>query len=121
MADTPSQEIINSAKQTVLINDVNGRQIEVRKLRTLDRMRLFELVGPENSPNQQYLGYATLAYSVSSIDGVPVPRPTTKLALEGIVQRLDEHGFNAVAKAISENFLPVEQNTDAENDAIKNG
>jgi hypothetical protein len=116
---TPSQEIV--ANKIVKVTDARGRSIEVRKLKTLDRMRLLELVGPENSANQQYLGFAMLAYSVSSIDGNPTGRPATKLALEAIVQELDDDGFDAVSKAFTENFMDGELTDAAAKDAVKNG
>lgn len=102
---SPSQEVANAAKKSVVVTDKRGRKIEVRKLKTLDRMRLVELVGAANAANEQYLGFAMLAYSVSSIDGNPMGRPATKLALEGIVQELDDEGFDAVSNAFVEHFM----------------
>jgi hypothetical protein len=103
MEETPSQSII--PVKSVTAKDARGRSIEVRKLKTLDRMRLVELVGAANAANEQYLGFAMLAYSVSSIDGIPMGRPATKLALEAIVQQLDDEGFDAVGKAFTEHFM----------------
>ena len=119
--ETPSETIIKAANVTVKVIDARGRSIEIRKLKTLDRMRLFELVGAENSMNDRYLGHATLAYSVVSIDGTPLGRPATKLALEGIVQQLDDDGFEAVAKGSVEHFLPKEESLDQVKADIKNG
>jgi hypothetical protein len=121
MTDTPSQDIIAAANAKVIVQDARKRQLEVRKLKTLDSMRLFEIIGADNSANQQYLGFAMLAYSVVSIDGDSVGRPTTKLALEAIVQRLDDDGFAAVAKAMKDNFLPASASEDEAMDAVKNG
>jgi hypothetical protein len=42
-----------------------------------------------------------LAASVSAIDGVPVPLPGSKAAIEAAVARLDEAGLAAVAAALS--------------------
>lgn len=115
MSETLSQEIVRNAP--IKVTDKKGRIIEVRKLKTLDRMRLLELVGAENSANQQYLGFAMLAYSVSSIGGNPIGRPGTKLALEAIVQELDDDGFDAISKAFVEHF----SEEDDAKDLVKNG
>jgi hypothetical protein len=115
---TPSQAI--TAQKSVTVSDARGRKIEVRKLKTLDRMRLVELVGAANAANEQYLGFAMLAYSVSSIAGNPVGRPTTKLALESIVQELDDDGFDAVSKAFTEHFMDGLTESEAK-EAVKNG
>jgi hypothetical protein len=115
---TPSQAIV--AKKSVTVKDVRGRSIEVRKLKTLERMQLVELVGAVNSANEKYLGFAMLAYSVSSIDGNPVGRPGTKLALETIVKELDDEGFDAVGKAFVDHFIDGVSDVDAK-ETVKNG
>jgi hypothetical protein len=104
----------------VTVKDANGRQITVRRLKTIDRMRLLEMVGAENALNDRYLGYATLAFAVSEIDGDPVPRLTNKIGLEGIVTRLDDVGFEAIGEAVRKNFLPPERTDEEVKDLIKN-
>jgi hypothetical protein len=118
MNETPSQAVV--AAKSVTVKDAGGRSIEVRKLKILDRMRVIELVGAANAANEQYLGFAVLAYSVSSIDGNPVGRPATKLALEAIVQQLDDDGFAAVSKAFEDHFMDG-ASEEAIREAVKNG
>jgi hypothetical protein len=118
MTETPSQEIVSAAHKSVTVKDARGRSIEVRKLRFADRMRLVELVGASNADNDKYLGLAMLTYSVSKIDGQPMGRPATKLALEAIAQELDDDGADAVAKAFTEHFMAAPE-ADAK-DAVKN-
>ena len=98
---------------TASFKDARGRKIEIRKLKPLDRMRLVELVGSDNANNDRYLGYATLAYCVNSIDDQPVGIPSNKVGLEGIVKELDDDGIDAVAQGIKKYFLPTESNEDA--------
>jgi hypothetical protein len=86
-------------KSTVTVADKRGRQIEVRKLKPLDILRLTEMVGADNALNQPYLGYATLVASVVAIDGVATPSLSTKRTLEAQIQQLDEDGLNAVGEA----------------------
>lgn len=104
--DTPSQAIVRAAAAVTTVPDPSGRQIGVRRILPLDRMRLFEVVGPDNSKNEAYLGYASLAFHVSSIDGDPVPRPATKAQLEALVQRLGDDGLTAVGEAVAALYEP---------------
>jgi hypothetical protein len=98
---------------TATVTDARGRVIEIRKIKPLDRMQLMEIIGPDNSANDRYLGYATLAYCVTSIDKNPVGRLGSKLALEALVQELDDDGMNAVGKGMEDNFLTKDEGKDA--------
>ena len=115
-ADTPSETIVKAANQPTARIDAAGRSIGIRKMQALDRLKMFEVVGADNARNEPYLGYAALAFHVSSIDGEPVGRPTNKIQLEALVQRLGDDGLNAVGDAVQEMIAPKEE--DAE--TIKN-
>ena len=80
--------------------DSRGRLLGLRRLSVLDRLRLYEAAGAELSRNDRWLGLAVLAASVAAIDGVPVPIPASKAAIEAAVQRLDEAGLAAVAAGL---------------------
>jgi hypothetical protein len=103
----------NSTTPTATVTDARGRIIEIRKIKPLDRMQLMEIIGPDNSANDRYLGYATLAYCVTKIDKEPVGRLGSKLALEALVQELDDDGMNAVGKGMEEHFIPKDESKDA--------
>jgi hypothetical protein len=90
------------APKTVTKKDAGGREIEVRKIKPIDRLRILEIIGAENSNNGPYLAFAVMAGSVTKIDGVDVPRMTTKLALEAMVSKLDDAGIAAVNAAFQE-------------------
>jgi hypothetical protein len=115
--DTPSQEIAKTVTETV--ENTRGREIVVRKLKPRDRMLLMELIGGENAQNGPYLGYATLAYSVESIDGQLQPAPRTKVALEALVQKLDDEGLDAIGEAFKKIYPSAAQAAD-EQAALKN-
>ena len=83
------------------VTDGLGRRLSLRRLTLLERLGLFEAAGAELSRNDRWLGLAALAASVSAIDGVPVPLPASKAAVEAAVQRLDEPGIAAVAAALA--------------------
>ena len=114
-ADTPSQAIVKAASFPQTVTDAQGRALGVRKLGALDRLKMFEVVGPDNARNEAYLGYAALAFHVTSIDGEAVGRPANRMQLEALVQRLGDDGLEAVGSALQS---AMAQETDP--DAIKN-
>jgi hypothetical protein len=103
-SDTPTQAIVKAANEVHTV-EAQGRTFGVRKLQALDRLKMFEVVGAENSKNEAYLGYAALAFHVVSIDGETVNRPTSKLQLEALIQRLGDDGMDAVGAALEKLFL----------------
>ena len=102
--ETPSEQIVKAANFTDTITDPVGRALAVRRLNALDKLRMLEVVGPENSRNEAFLGIATVACHVTAIDGDPVAFPRTRGQLDALVQRLDDHGIAAVASALAERF-----------------
>lgn len=97
---TPSEAVL-SRTAAPTVTDETGRRIALRRLTALDKLRLFKAAGPELSQNQPWLGMAVLACSVTSIDDVPVPTPTTEQQIESMVARLGDAGVAAVAAALS--------------------
>jgi len=84
-----------------VVTDTHGRRLELRKLSALDKLRLLKAAGAILAQNQPWLGMAVLACSVASIDDIPVPLPYTESLIEGLVQRLGDHGITAVAAALA--------------------
>jgi len=98
---TPTARIVTSALAPLICADEDGRELVVRRLTALDRLRLFKAVGPVLTQNSAYLGMAALAASVISIDGVPVPPPSTEGQIEALVGRLGDGGITAIAQALA--------------------
>lgn len=92
------------AKPGAEVTDVRGRKIKIRKLSPLDRMHLFEVLGPTLSENAMYLGYVMSAACVEAIDGDFEGFPTSKIRVEAMVGKLGEEGLEAVSKAYRDNF-----------------
>ena len=105
-ADTPSESIVKAAQQSGMAKDAGGRDIGIKKMQALDRLKMFEVIGPENSKNEPYLGYAALAFHVTSIDGEPIGRPANKLQLESLIKQLGDEGMEAVGEALQAMFAP---------------
>jgi hypothetical protein len=98
--DTPTSRIIAAALAPIAICDLRGRQLSLRRVSALDRLRLFKALGPDLSQNAPYLGIALLAVAITAIDDVPVPPPVTEGQLEALVHRLGDDGLSAIANAM---------------------
>ena len=98
---TPSVQIVSAAMLPLAVRDADGRELVLRRMTALDRLRLFKAIGPVLSQNNLYLGMATLAGSVTCIDSVPVPPPSTEAHIEALVARLGDAGIAAVAAAFA--------------------
>ena len=97
--DSPSTKILAAAATTETCRDSLGRELVVRRMTALDRLRLFKAIGPVLSQNSLYLGMAMLASMVTSIDGVPIPAPHTEAQVEAVVAKLGDEGIAAAAEA----------------------
>jgi hypothetical protein len=90
----------------MVARDSEGRELALRRLTALDRLRLFKAIGPLLSQNTLYLGMATLAVSVTAIDSIPIPAPVTEGQVEALVARLGDAGIAAVAAALAAESPP---------------
>jgi hypothetical protein len=98
--DTPSSRLLAAAQAAVETTDAQGRRLTLRRLSALDKLRLFKAAGPQLAQNPPWLGTALLAASVTAIDDIPIPAPTSEAQIEAIVQRLGDEGINAVSAAL---------------------
>lgn len=100
--DSPASQIVAASMAPIVVCDSRGRQLCLRRVSALDRLRLFKALGPELAQNEPYLGIALLAVAVTSIDDVPVPPAVSEGQLEALVQRLGDDGLCAIAGALIE-------------------
>ena len=98
----PSTTVLNEASQIILVTDQKGRRFSLRRMTALDTLRLFKAAGPVLAQNGPWLSMAGLAFSVSDIDGVPVPALATEAQIESLIDRLGDHGLAAIADALKE-------------------
>ena len=71
----------------------------------LETLRLYKALGPELAVNGPYMNAARIAASVTMIDDVPVPFPTSESAIETLLHQLDEDGVEAVALGIKRDVV----------------
>jgi hypothetical protein len=99
--ESASSRIVAASLAQTVVRDAAGRELSLRRMSALDRLRLFKAVGPQLAQNAPYLGMAMLAASVCAIDGVPVPPPVTEGQVEALVSRLGDAGIAAVASGFA--------------------
>jgi hypothetical protein len=109
--ETPSGRIVAAAVAPLTVRDGDGRDLVLRRLGPLDRLRLFKTLGSELAQNPPYLGMAMLAASVTAIDDIPVPVPATEAQVEALVLRLGDSGMAAIAAGLSERTAPMGSTT----------
>lgn len=98
-AKTPSQAIIDDANLIVYETDKRGRQIGVRRITSSIRRRVIKALSAESGEKPRYFQMCVLAAAVVSIDGEDVRMPTTEMQFDALIDRLDDDGEVAVAKA----------------------
>lgn len=115
--ETPSQAVVNDANRIVHVTDSRGRKIGLRQPKFLDEFRIVEAVGPELSRNQTYMAMLNPLLFIAEIDGDVQPFPTTKIAVDSLINTAGREGFLAVIQGIAEHFGGVVGDADEQ---IKN-
>jgi hypothetical protein len=100
---TPTELILADTCKTIQIRDCLGRNLTVRRINAIDRLRLLKTAGPDLSQNDAWLNMAALTLSLMEIDGVPRPTPTNERQIETLVMELGDDGLRAIAEALNEN------------------
>ena len=112
---TPSKVIVQEAARALTAVDTKGRRLLLRRLTALDTLRLFKAAGPVLAQNEPWLAMAGLAFSVTEIDGIPVPAPATEAQIEMLIDRLGDEGLAAVANTIKDEYPASDARTDVGN------
>lgn len=113
----PSAQVVAKAIAANTVTDSAGRTITLKKPGVLAQYRLIEALG-DTAKNEVYMAMAMPLIYVSEIDGDSVILPSTKIQVEALIQRLDEHGIQAVIQGMQENFGKSDPNADKA--ALKN-
>jgi hypothetical protein len=87
----------------VVVTTAGGKAIGIKRPHVLAQYKLVDAIG-DSAENRVYLNMCIPLMWVASIDGNPVPQPSTKLQIEGLISRLDEEGITAVSRGIDEHF-----------------
>jgi hypothetical protein len=99
---TPTDLILADTCKTIQVRDCHGRNLTVRRINAIDRLRLLKTAGPDLSQNDAWLNMAALTLSLMEIEGVPRPTPTNERQIEVLVTELGDDGLRAIADALNE-------------------
>jgi hypothetical protein len=101
----------------VYVTDSKGRKIGLKEPPFLAEFDIIDVVGPEKSKNQTYMGMLNPLLYIAEIDGEPVQFPTTMIQVRALIQKADRHGFMAALDGIQKHFA---SNDEALTEQIKN-
>ena len=90
-----------AAGEAITVTDSLGRELRMRKLDALAELDLIEAAGGTLAENRRWMVMATLAFCVTDIDGVPLPRANDRLTLRGMVKEVGNEGIQAVIAALA--------------------
>jgi|SRR5665213_3548093 len=96
---TPAEQITAKANQTIDVTDARGRIFTLKRPPVLQQFRFVEILGATSS-NETYMNMVLPLLYVTAIDGEPQAPCTNKLAVEALIQLMDEDGLKAVGDAI---------------------
>jgi hypothetical protein len=116
MNETPTEQVMARALASVSVTDKLGRVITLKKPGILAQYRLVEVAG-DSASNDVYMRMILPVIYVAEIDGDPITQPLNKKQLEALIQRLDEHGIEAVNIGAVKNW--GEPNPEADKAEVK--
>lgn len=114
---SPSEQVTAGAKREFEITDATGRKLTIRKPPFTAQFDLVALLG-EKSRNSMYHTMVMPLTYVAAIDGAQVAFPASERELRALIQRIDEHGYVAIAEGITKHF--GEQAQDGKEVVLKN-
>ena len=103
-AETPSQAVLADANRSVVVTDSRGRKLTLRQPKFADEFRIVAVVGAELAANQVYMGMLNPLLFIAEIDGMVQPFPSSKIAVDSLINTAGREGFLAAFKGIQEHF-----------------
>jgi len=108
-APTPTQQVVADANRVVEVTDARQRVLGVRRMNMSIRRRVYKSLTNAALENNRYMGLVMVAACVVTINREPADALTmgaNELVFDSLIDRLDDDGFEAVGKAIADNFAP---------------
>lgn len=97
---TPSAQIVANANRTATVTDSLGRTIEVKRLIVSERLRFLKAVPGQLQANPLWMTNALSIASVITLNGIPVPMPTSEAGIERAGDVLGDEGLDAAQSAL---------------------
>jgi len=102
---TPSQAIVQDANRIEYGTDARGRRIGVRRINISVRRRVLKALSAESGMKPGYVNMAMMAASCVELNGEPISFPDSEIKIDGLIERLDDDGFEAIGDLIGK-FAP---------------
>lgn len=96
----PTAQVLADDK-SFTVTDSTGRKLTYKALGLMEKSRLMRAIGAEHATNQIFFGHAAIAAGVREIDGEPVPWPGNLKQVDQALDRLEDHGLEAVVTEIA--------------------
>lgn len=91
----------------------DGRKLTLKEVGPGDMLDLIEAAGSAMAGDaaSAWLSYAVMVATVSEVDGVPVPFPSTKAEVKALANKLGNTGVVAVQEVLKgdENAVPAKE------------
>ncbi len=112
---SPSEQFIKEGKEEYSIIDSNGRNLTIKKPNLVDQYRFVAALGDELSSNRTFCAMCNPIRFVTSIDGIPVSRPTNINEIYALIDRVNEEGLMAVVEGIKKHYADETEEEAKEN------
>lgn len=104
---------------TRLPPDARGRVLGVKNPNPLERVRLFEILGPESAQNVAVLLEVMPAYNVVEIDGEKLRRPVSRRELDARMLEIGDEGQVVIQQWMVEQ-VEIAKSDAEQKDILKN-
>lgn len=111
-------QMMSEANKVYEVIDSAARVITLRKPPFFAQFEMIKALGAD-AQNGAYVQMVMPIIFVSMIDGQVTPQPSNAAQIKAFIQRLDEHGYEAVSKGIQEHFV-VDPQASVDKEALKN-
>ncbi|KAB1578762.1 hypothetical protein [Serratia marcescens] len=108
---TPSEKLIQAGNREVAVTDTLGRVIVLKKPDPLSNLDFAKAAGSDRL-NVLYLSEVAHLKYVASIDGAPVPTPSSEAELRALYVRLGDEGNAAALEGVVEIVKPAQPGQD---------
>lgn len=115
----PSQAIILDANRIEYAVDDLGRKLGVKRISASLRRKVLKALSAESGEKGQLFVMAATACCCVSINGDPVPFPMSEIAVDALIDRLEQEGLDAVATTLALKFSPPKKEGEDKNE-LKN-
>ena len=112
---TPTQQVVNDANRVEYVIDKRGRRLGFKRITASLRRRVLKALSAESGEKGQLLVMATLACACVSVDNEPVVFPLSEVAVDFLIDRLEQEGLEAIGIGLAEKFPVAVDGDDVKN------